>query len=138
MKYDLSDIKELKDFDAQSVHFKATNKIVELKECKNIRTLRQNRALHKFFMMISEQLNELGMEFSYTGIKGADMSLRYTPDIVKEFFWKPIQMTLFEFKSTTKLKTDEMNQIIDVIVKFFGDQGVVIEFPCLEIKENYD
>jgi hypothetical protein len=133
MKYDLSNTKELKDFEGQIIHFKALTKIVELKECKNTRTLQQNKALHKFFVLICEQLNELGMEFNYTGVKGKDISLRYTPELVKNFFWRPIQMALFNFESTTKLTTQEMNEVIDVIIKFFSDKGIVIEFPSIDL-----
>ena len=103
-------------------------------ELKNIetRTSLQNRALHKFFVLISEQLNEMGQEFCYTGIKGKELSSRYTPNIVKSFFWKPIQIALFEIESTTKLNTKQINEISDVIIKFFGEKGVVIGFPNKE------
>lgn len=132
MIYNLSNKTELTEFDNQIRHFKALSKIVELDQVKPKRSSQQNRALHKFFGMISEELNELGMEFVYTGLKGAEISLRYTPNIVKLFFWKPIQIALFDFESTTKLKSKEMNQIIDIIIKFFGDKGVLIEFPHIE------
>jgi hypothetical protein len=91
-------------------------------------------------MIISEQLNELGMEYIYFGLKGAEISLRYTPELVKMFFWKPIQVALFDFDSTTKLTTEQMNQIIDVIIKFFGDKGIIVEFPSEESynKNNFD
>ena len=131
MIYNLSNKTELTEFDNQIRHFKALSKIVELDQVKPKRSSQQNRALHKFFGMISEELNELGMEFVYTGLKGAEISLRYTPNIVKLFFWKPIQIALFDFESTTKLKSKEMNQIIDIIIKFFGDKGVLIEFPSI-------
>jgi len=132
MIYDLANTLELKEFESAVIHLKATNKIVELKEVKNTRTLQQNRALHKFFVIICEQLNELGMEFNYTGLKGQNISLRYTPDLVKNFFWRPIQIALFDFESTTKLTTSEMNQIIDIIIKFFADKGILLEFPSIE------
>ncbi len=132
MKYDLENNQELKEFEAKVIHYKALSKIVELKECRNTRTLQQNKALHKFFMLISEQLNELGLEFRYFGLKGQEISLMYTPDLVKSHVWKPIQIALFNFESTTKLKTKEMNDIIDVIVKFFADKEIVLDFPSIE------
>ena len=132
MIYDLKNKPELRDFEQKVIHLKATNKIVELKEKKNTRTLQQNRSLHLFFTMISDQLNELGIEYRYFGLKGQELSLMYTPELVKMFFWKPIQKALFDFESTTQLNTDEMNKIIDVIIKFFADKGVLIEFPCIE------
>ena len=99
---------------------------------KQVRTTQQNKSLHKFFTMISEQLNELGQEFCYSGITGKELSMPYTPHLVKEFFWKPIQYALFETNTTTKLDTKQMNTIIDVFTNFFADKGVVITFPSSE------
>ncbi len=132
MNYDLSDKKDLRAFEVESDIFTVRKSLVELKEVKRNRTTQQNSALHKFFVLISEQLNELGMEYRYFGLKGQEISLKYTPELVKMFFWKPIQVALFNYESTTKLNTKEMNEIIDIIIKFFGDKGVLIEFPNRE------
>lgn len=132
MNYDLSDRKDLRAFEVESDIFTVRKSLVELKEVKRNRTTQQNSALHKFFVLISEQLNELGMEYRYFGLKGQEISLKYTPELVKMFFWKPIQVALFNYESTTKLNTKEMNEIIDIIIKFFGDKGVLIEFPNRE------
>ena len=100
------------------------------------RSVKQNSAIHKFFDLICEELNELGMEFQYFGIKGEVLSTRYTNHIVKEFFWRKIQVALFDIKSTTKLDTNQINEIADVIIKFFADKGVLIEFPSDESKNK--
>ncbi|MBL4703470.1 MAG: hypothetical protein JKY54_03055, partial [Flavobacteriales bacterium] len=55
---------------------------------------------------------------------------------VKEFIWKPIQNALFDIKSTTKLDTKEINEIIDVITKYFGDKGITVDFPSIESLTN--
>lgn len=109
---------------------KAGNQI----ELRNIetRTSLQNRSIHLFFTIISEQLNEMGLEFYYSGIKGADLCTRYTPTIVKDFFWRPIQIALFDIESTKKINTKQINEISDVIIKFFGEKGIVISFPNKE------
>ena len=69
---------------------------IELKKLSNSRTAKQNRALHKFFVIVSEQLNEMGLEFTYSGLNVHNLCTRYTPSIVKDFFWRPIQIALFE------------------------------------------
>ena len=74
------------------------------------------------------------MEFNYFGVSGKQLSMRYNGTIVKEYFWKPIQLALFEIESTTKLNTTQMNEIIDVVTKFFADKGVIIPFPSLDIQ----
>ena len=133
-----------KDIDAKSARVKLDflikqGKVFEIKEKKVTRTLKQNSALHKFFVIIAGELNDLGEEFTYQGLSVEAISLRYTPDIVKNFFWRPIQKALFEIDSTTDLTTHQMNDIIDVITKFFGEKGVYVEFPNrdqLTDKEN--
>lgn len=103
-------------------------------KCKTpiARTSAQNRALHQFYTHIANELNELGIQYQYTGISGKTFELRYTPDLVKNFIWRPIQIALFEKTSTRSLTTKEMNEIIDVITNFFADRGVLITFPSIE------
>lgn len=108
---------------------------MKCKKCghdNQLRSSQQNKALHKFFGIISMQLNEMGLEFGYQGLKGIDITVMYTPTIVKEFIWKPIQKALFDINTTTKLDTFQMNQVIDVISKFFLERGVDIVFPSIE------
>ena len=113
-------------------YFIENGKVFELKQKKVTRTLKQNSALHKFFVIIATELNDLGEEFTYQGLSVEAISTMYTPDIVKNFFWRPIQTALFDVKSTTDLTSKQMNDIIDVIVKFFGEKGVYVEFPNKE------
>jgi hypothetical protein len=105
---------------------------IELKEVKRTRSNRQNRALHLYFTFISDELTNLGATFCYEGVKGSTIEIPYTSEIVKDFFWRPIQKQLFDTDSTTKLTTDQINTIIDVVNKFFATKGVVISFPSYE------
>jgi hypothetical protein len=107
-------------------------KLFELKTIKKTRTVSQNSALHLYFDFVSQELNELGIEFEYKGVKGLDMSCTYTSHIVKEMIWKPMQETLFNTSSTTKLTTDQMNRIIDILTKFFAERGINLSFPSIE------
>lgn len=110
-------------------YFLKEGKAFELKEKKITRTLLQNSAMHKFFQMVSTELNDLNIEFVYEGLTVDSITMMYTPELVKDFFWRPIQMALFDIKSTKKINTDQMNSIIDIITKFFSDRGVFVEFP---------
>ena len=85
---------------------------------------------------MSEQLNEMGLEFNYDGVTGKKLSTRYTPEVVKNYFWRPIQMALFDIESTKHINTIQINEIVDVISKFFGERGVIIEFPSVEMLMN--
>lgn len=132
MIYNLSNEIELKKARLKLEHSASLKKHVELKTLSDKRTSLQNRALHKFFVLISQELNELGQTFKYFGLKGQILETRYTPEVVKNYFWRPIQKALFEIESTKDLNTKQMNEIIDVTVKYFGDKGIYIEFPNKE------
>ena len=132
MKYDLSKPIDLQRFKNDVTKVTAMNKVVELKEVKLTRSGKQNRALHVFFTIISNELNELGHEFQYTGLKGSTLSTRYTPNLVKEFFWRPVQMALFNIQSTTKIDTQQINEINEVIIRYFAERGVELFFPSIE------
>ena len=129
MKYNLSNEKENQTAYIQFNHLLQNGRLIELREIKKTRTTLQNAALHQFFVLISQELNNLGLEFIYVGIKGTQLSTIYTPDIVKNYIWRPIQITLFNIKSTKKLSTHHINHISDVIIKFFGEKDIYINFP---------
>ena len=132
MKYDLTREDELTAFKYKVQYLVENKKKVELKQVRESRTTQQNSSLHLYFTFIANELNELGMEFQYFGVTGKALSMKYTPHIVKDYFWKPIQLTLFDVETTTKLNSNQMNNIIDIVTKFFADKGVVIPFPSLD------
>jgi len=129
MIYNLENKKEQNPFLAEVDNALLFKKMVELKEIKKTRSNLQNRALHLFFTMISNQLNEMGQTFKYEGLKGQPMELMFTPELIKTTLWKPLQFHLFGKMSTTNLTTEDINKIVDVITKYFGDKGYEIEFP---------
>lgn len=132
MILDLNEKQDRNKFKQFTSNALTNSTIVEVKEKKKTRTLMQNRALHRFFTLISNTLNEQGQEFHYTGIKGFELTTRYTPLIVKEFFWKPIQRTMYNIESTRELTTKMINDISDVIIKYFGEKGITLLFPRKE------
>ena len=132
MQYNLSNKVDVRSFNMKVDYLLLKGKRVNLVEVKDTRTSLQNASFHLFFTMITDQLNDLGMEYRYFGVTGKELSMMYTDHIVKEFFWKPIQLALFDIESTTKLTTEQMNAVIDVIINFFAEKGVVVEFPNRE------
>ena len=132
MLYNLQNTDEVKKFDERCVWLKSNGKTVDVIQKKNTRTDQQNKALHLFFTIISNQLNEMGVEYKHFGLNGQVLSTMHTPNIVKEFIWRRIQISLFDVKSTTKINTEQINAITDVMIKFFGDRGYLIEFPSIE------
>ena len=136
MKLDLTNPIDIKRADERYANLKRLGKQIDLKEIKITRSTLLNSSMHLYFVFISHELNELGLEFNYTGISGKEFGLRYTPDLVKQMIWKPIMLAMFDIKTTTKLNSKEINEIIDVITKFFGDKGIVIDFPSIDTLMN--
>ena len=46
-------------------------------------------------------------------------------------------MALFDIESTKNINTIQINEIVDVISKFFGERGVIIEFPSVEMARTF-
>ena len=132
MKFDLQNEIDRQRFKDYSEKLLRLGKQTELSEVRITRTQQQNKALHVYFTLISHELNELGLEFSYIGLNNNDFALRYSPEIVKEFIFKPIILTMFGLKSTTKLTSIQINETIDVITKFFANKGISLDFPSVE------
>jgi hypothetical protein len=102
------------------------------------RSLSQNRALHLYFNMLSEQLNNAG----YTFVNIMGIETHYTPELIKEMIWKPLQLSLYNIKSTSKINTKQINEIIDIFSLHFGEKGIYIEFPnyqsfICKLENNY-
>jgi len=89
------------------------------------RTNPQNAALHLYFTMLADQLNNAGYTFTnYLGIE-----IPFTMELIKESIWKPTMFEMFNIKSTTKLTTKMINELIDVFSKHFGERQIYVEFP---------
>lgn len=102
------------------------------------RSLQENKALHVLFQNISYELNRLGLEFTYRGIKGMDIQTTYTPEIVKKFIWKPLQDVLLKKSSTTQLTHNDIALIFEILGKYFAEMGVEIQFPSYELIKNFN
>ena len=132
MLYNLQNQTEVDNFKDKSNFFIKNGYTVDLIKKMNTRTTKQNSALHLLYTIIANQLNEMGVEFKYFGLKGQVLEMRYTPDLVKNHIWRPLQIALFDIKSTTKINTIQINEIMDVLIKFFAERSIVIEFPSKE------
>lgn len=101
----------------------------EVKKITRKRTLSQNSALHLFFTNLADQLNELGEVFNYTGFNGKEMDMMFTPELIKNTLWRPMQISLFEIESTKDIDTNQINKILDIITNFFAKKGIPVSFP---------
>ena len=100
-----------------------------------IRTTRQNSALHLMFTQLADELTKAGLDMKKT-LK-PEIDIRWTPENIKEYMWRPIQVALLNKKSTTELTTREIDQVFDIICKHLGEKfGITIEFPSIETLIN--
>lgn len=100
------------------------------------RTSQQNQALHLFFKMLAEELNDAGLD-QRTVLKET-ISIPWTQEAVKEQIWKPIQRAMFNKPSTRELdRVEEITQIHAVIMRELGERHGVeyIPFPDQTNKE---
>ena len=78
------------------------------------------------------ELNRLGHDFTFRGLKGMELSCTYSPEIVKDYIWRPLQVAMIGKDSTTKLTTQDIDDIFLILGKWFAEQGVIIDFPSAE------
>lgn len=92
----------------------------------DMRSLAQNRAMHKYFTLLSEEFNRGGLTVS----KLLKVTVIWTPTAVKELLWKPIQEAVINKKSTAKLNKDEVIKVFDVLNLTLSERyGISVEFP---------
>ncbi len=103
---------ELKKFDGY--HVKIT-----IEKAVKTRSDQANRALHLYFRLLSDTLNEHGLDIAKSLSKKVEH--RWTPDLIKELIFKKIMRSLFTKRSTTQLKSAEINEIVDIITRHFGE-----------------
>jgi hypothetical protein len=103
------------------------------------RTSAQNRASHKFFQMLSDELNTQGLEMKV--VLKPEYQIWWTAQSVKEHLWKPLQEAMYGKGSTTQLTTAEVDRVYEQLMKILGEKfGLEVSFPSIdsEASEHYD
>jgi len=102
------------------------------------RTIIQNAALHKYFSLVSESLNDAGLDMKQ--IIKADVE--WSMIAVKSYMWKPLQKAILNKESTTLLKKDEIDVVYSNMNRLTASKfGINIDFPSqeeLNFQENYN
>ena len=97
-------------------------------EEKKPRTTRQNKALHLYFSMLADALNEAGLDMKKT-LK-PEVQISWTKNSIKEYLFRPVMKAMTVKKSTTELTTDEVTKMYDVLNNHLGTKlGIYVEFP---------
>ena len=109
---------------------------VTIKKRVDKRTTTQNNALHKYFELVAEALNEAGLTIEKV-IKNFTMEHEWSAGAVKEILWREAQRFATQKESTTELdKTKEIDAVWEIVNRFLAKLKVEsIPFPSMENTE---
>jgi hypothetical protein len=95
------------------------------------RTITQNKALHRYFELLAEALNDAGYEMkAVLAVKSVDVP--WNKETIKEVLWKPIQEAMTNKDSTTELNTVDVSEVYQVLDRHIAQNfGVHVPFPSI-------
>lgn len=98
------------------------------------RTTSQNSAMHKYFTMLAESLDNAGLDVMAT--LSEKIAIPWTPPLIKELVWRKVQLAMYpDIESTAKLNTEQVGKIYEVINRHMAQtHGVSVIFPTKERK----
>lgn len=94
------------------------------------RTLQQNKALHLYFKMVADTLNDAGLDMR--AVLKPEVEIPWSKNTVKEYLWRPIQRLQLQKESTTELTTSEIDKVYDTVNLHLSKHGVTQPFPSIE------
>jgi hypothetical protein len=98
---------------------------------EDLRTLKQNRSLHKYCTMLAKELNRKGLTFG--DVLSDPMEIEFNGTLVKEHMWRATQFSMLNKKSTTNLKPNEVSKVYDMINLYLStSKGVYVPFPNIQ------
>ena len=105
--------------------------VCEIGGDKFYRTGLQNRSLHKFFTMLSEKLNDAGLDMVAVMSKlSKRCEIPWSPEAVKERLWRKVQESTYGTTSTTKLETAQVSVVYEALNRVTSEKlGVSVPFP---------
>lgn len=107
-------------------------KCEKCKEKITQRTPTQNNALHLYFEMLAEALNEAGLDMK----KMMKADIPWNAYNVKNELWRPIQEAQLGKKSTTQLTTKDIDKVYETLNRLLGEKkGIHVPFPSIEMME---
>lgn len=101
---------------------------LEIKVKGKARSGQQNRALHKYFSMLADKLNEAGLDMRKT--LREDVEMPWSADLIKDFMWRPLQKAMFDVDSTAKMKRADYTKVYEVLNRHTASKlGVSVAWP---------
>lgn len=92
------------------------------------RTLQQNKAMHLYFTMLAEALNDAGLDARH--VLKPEIEIPWTRTMVKSLLWKHIQDAMFDKDSTTELDQKQVDAVYKVLSRHLSEKfNVYVPFP---------
>lgn len=108
--------------------------IIDIKKGSQ-RTPPQNRSLHKYCELLSDELNNAGYTIAKILTKPLDIS--WSKHTVKELLWRTVQKAILDKDSTTKLSRSEVSQVYDELNNIMATRyGITVGFPDAHSKQE--
>ncbi len=99
------------------------------------RTLTQNAALHVYFKLLSDTLNDAGLDMKK--VLKPTVDIPWTPKAIKDFIWRPIMKAQLGKTSTTEMSTVDIDSVFETINRHLGEKlGVHEPFPSYDNIRN--
>ena len=97
-----------------------------------LRTPKQNNGLHLYLKMLSDILNEAGLDQRV--VLKPDVAIEWDAKAVKEKLWKPIQKGVCHTDSTKELLTTDIDKVQKVLERHLGEKFGTehIPFPSMD------
>lgn len=93
------------------------------------RTLTQNASMHLYCTHLAIALNDAGHDFRV--LVKDDIDVPWSPELVKDYLWRPVQKAITGQDSTTKPERGQYSEIYEVINRHVsGKLGMFIPWPC--------
>ena len=92
---------------------------------------KQNRALHKWYALLANDMKEKGLDMR----KVLKPSIEITPtlELVKDYIWRPIQIAKYNKVSVTEIDSKELNGVYEDLDRFFlSKHQINLPFPSEE------
>lgn len=109
---------------------------VSIAKAHKKRTASQNNAIHLYFELLADALNESGQDMRK--VLKESVEIDWNGENIKEYLWRPVMYQLTKKKSTTQLNTNEINEIYETLNRYLAKFGVQVEFPRREIIDGLD
>lgn len=119
-----------------SVNLVVSEKPLQAEEVKieGRRTRLQNKALHKYFSLLSAALNDAGIDMREFFKEGVEIP--WSETLVKERIWRPVQEAVIEKESTASALTNEYSKIYEVLNRKLSEHGIHVPWPSRFTQET--